>query len=355
MSSPLVRVFDHSRREVASLMPTLESVSWILNDVGQSKFFVPYTEDDCTTDILAIGNFILFEWAYPEKYTLPSFGGVIDVPRSRGSNGVMLTAYTGERILSRFETEPQAVYSDRSAGNIFSDLITLAKIKHNPGLIEGAIFDSGDILYKEWNSISLLDVTRGLVEETGEDFDFTPTVAAGMLAFTYNWYLTKGRDVSENVLFAEGVNAGAPILDEQGPIVNRVKVYGAGSTWDANRLQSPVTGDDTSLADYGYRESSFIDQTSKDQDTVNAAAAQYLEDHKDPVTRLSLEGVTDKAPGRWRDFDLGDVVSVDVCARGAAGGWRIKDKYRIMGMQWTPDNTLRLDLLLAITPEWELL
>lgn len=352
MSGPLLRVFDYARREIASLMPDVQSVSWVLNDVGQAKFFVPYTDDDCTIDVLGIGNFILFEWAYPEHYALPTFGGVIDVPRSRGSNGVVLTAYTGERLLSRFETAPQAVYSTLSAGNIYAALIEAAKVKNNPGLIQGAIFDSGDILSKEWNSASLLDVTRGLVAETGQDFGFIPSVAGGVLSFTYNWYLTRGSDVSEKVLLAEGVNAGAPALDEQGPIVNQVRVYGAGSTWDAKRLKSPIINDDTSLADYGYRETSFIDQGSKDQTTVNAVATRYLADHKDPVARLSLEGIVDKAPGRWRDYDLGDVVSVDVCTRGAAGGWRIKDKYRIMGMQWNPDNTLRLDLMLAVASDW---
>lgn len=338
-----MRIFDSGLRELAFLMPTVQSISWVLNDVGQAQFFVPYTDPDCTTDILSIGNFILFEWSNPEHYALPIFGGVIDVPRSRGSNGVILTAYTGERILSWFETGVQDSVTDVTAGNIYRNLVEATKLKYSAGLVEGEIYDVGDVWSKEWTNSKLLDVTRSLAFDAGHDFDFTPSVTGGTLSFEYNWYASKGMDVSDKVVFAEGVNAGEPILDEQGPIVNQVTIYGAGNVWDDTRLTG-MDNDGQSLSDYGWREASSISQESKNQAAVTSAASQYLSEHKDPIGRLSLDGVVDKAPGRWRDFSLGDIVGVDAAVRGMAGGWRIQSKYRIVGMQWHTNNTMRLNL-----------
>ncbi len=344
MAGPLIRVFSSGRQELASLMPAVQSVSWILNDVGQAQFFVPYTDKNCTTDILSIGNFVLFEWVYPEHEDLPIFGGVIDIPRSRGIGGVVLTAYTGERILSWFETGAQEEVANLSPGNMFKEFVGATKIKYSAGLVEGDIYDDGSALTKEWTIAQVLDVVRTLAQDSGQDFGFIPSVTGGTLSFEYNWYLSRGRDVSDKVLFAEGVNVGTPILDEQGPIVNQVTVYGAGNVWDGTRLTGKAN-DDESLSDYGWREASLISQESKNEADVILAARQYLSDHKNPLGSLSLGDVTDKEPGRWADFALGDRVSLDVCARGKGGGWHIQDKGRITGMQWMPNNTMRLNIL----------
>ena len=343
MSTPLVRIFSTGRKELASILPTVQSVSWVKNEVGQIQFYVPYTDSNCTTDILSVGNFILLEWVYPETEALPVFGGVIDVPRSRGANGVVLTAYTGEWLLGWFETAARDSLDGFFPGTMYKELIESSKVKYNPGFIEGSIYEGGDFLTKEWSRNSVLSVIRNLAVETGQDFNLTPTALGGTLSFEYNWYNRMGYDVSDKVLFAEGVNVGEAILDEQGLIANQVTVYGAGSVWDTTRLQFTAT-DTTSVSDYGWREISLVDQDSRDLTTVIQAAKQYLSDHKDGIPRLALTGVTDRAPGLWKDFSVGDIVSVDVALKGAIGGSRIQDKRRIVGMLWSPDNTMRLSL-----------
>lgn len=333
-----VFIFDRSGNLLADIQPQLNEVTWRLNDVGQTQFFLSYKDPRCTPDNLRYGNLCLFRFGNG----LPDWGGVIDPPRAIGPDGVRATAYTGERLFYFRQTPTTLDYTSVSPGYIYSDLIARLNADEPTVLITGDIYTGGTTRSITYHGQNMLTIIRELAANSGEDFAVNPYYSGTMSLEGY-WYETRGTDKNGEVLFAEGLNVGRGNLDEQGRIVNELTFYGAGNTWDGNRLSSTQIDAD-SLNQYGLRQFSQVKGNIKDQGTLDEDATQNLGVIAAPQTRLTVEGVVNCDPASFASYDIGDIVRLELFLRGG-DAWAEQGNWRIIGRGWQPGNdTLRLEL-----------
>lgn len=333
-------IFDRSGSRLADITPHVRNVTWRLNDYGDATMFLPYHDLKCTRQILSYGNLILMQF----YGGMASFGGVIDDPRSRDGSGVTFTAYSGERIFYRRETATNLDYTLTPPGSIYLDLINSINAEESTVLAPGDIYAGGTGVTREYHNEIVLDVLRNLVADTGEEFAVVPVLQlSGKLRFDCHWYEKRGKDKTGSVLLAEGFNFDEAVLDEQGPIINKLTLFGGGIAYDDNRLMS-TAANTTSKNNYGLRQRSFIRSEIKDQSTLDDAVQSRLDVVSNPRVRMTLNGVIDTAPSRFKDYDVGDIVNVQAHSRGGNEWGILNEHWRVIAREWSPSNTCRVEL-----------
>ncbi len=329
-------IFNRDGALLAAVRPEIEYACWRLNNVGRVKFSLPYTDSKCTADNLRPGNRLLLRF----ENGLPDWGGVIDLPRRRTSTGVTVTAYTGEWLLGWRYTAKGRYFSSTAPGVIFDTLISEENAEYPTGITTYDYYGAGTGRTIEYHYHQLLKRCRDLARLTGNDFQIEPHYDGGKLTFRSHWYERRGSDLSNQVVLVDGVNADV-VLDEQGPIVNRVILVGSGSTWGGERIDS-IAEDAASRAEYGYREWAEVQGGVKQQATLDANAAMLLEEMAYPRDRFSIYALN-RAPALFAAYGVGDVVGVqaffksrDFCYDGAV---------RMVAREWMPQwNMCRLEV-----------
>ena len=331
-----VLIFDRAGSLLAEIEPDLQSVSWRLNRVGKAKFSMATSDPKCTPDNLRPGNRILISFANG----LPAWGGVISLPRRREPGRITVTAYTGEKLLDYRVTAKSRYFDQAQPGYIFQTLIQEANAVWQTGIEIGNVWLGGTPRTIECHYTNILWRIRKLASLTGHDFAILPEYANGTLKFKAYWWERRGDDIQNSVWLIEGANvAGDPILDEQGPIANHVVLAAQGNTWGDERLTA-TEQDNESINEYGYRE--YAEVTSvKDQATLDANAEEVLATMAWPRNRITLSA-TDESPAQFADYDIGDIASVHLFL--SDGHWAFDAPVRIIGREWRPDNTCRLEV-----------
>lgn len=329
-SDTIFRVFDQAGRELTQIIPGMQSVSWVLNEVGQVLIFLPFTDPKCTPGNLKLANRLLVQFGSG----LPDWGGVFDVPLTITSTGVGVTAYSAEHILN-WRVTPKNFSALSTPGTIYKELIDAANSESTTGIEIGTIHTGGASKQYMYNYARMLDQIRALSRDSDNDFVILPRLSGGKLVFDADWYESRGRDVTRDVLLSDK-NALVTNLTQAGSIYNRIYVMGAGSTWGTER-PAGIVSDDTSKNQYGFRELAQTNSSISGISTLNANAEAILTQVKQPSERLSLTA-TNEAPGTFANYDIGDTVRVHVNWKGG-DAWATKGIFRLRSRQWNPDNT----------------
>lgn len=328
-------VFDRNGRLLAEIEPELQHAYWRLNNVGRAKFGLPYTDPKCTQDNLRPGNRLLLQF----ENGLPDWGGVIDLPRRRTSTGVVVTAYTGEWLLGWRYTKKGRYFSDQVPGYIFSTLISEENQEYPTGIIPYGYYGGGTERTVEYHYHQLLKRCQDLAKLSGNDFLVQPRYTDGQLLFRAFWYERRGADLSDKVTLIEDVNADIE-MDEQGSIVNRVILVGAGSTWGSDRIDS-IAEDANSRAEYGYREWAEVQGGVTEPSTLDANAAELLDEMSYPRDRYSVYALN-QAPALFSAYDVGDIVGLQAFL--SSSEFYSETDVRLIAREWTPYNVCRLEV-----------
>jgi hypothetical protein len=339
--SDAVRVSLYGRqtgRLLAYVEPALEMVNWRLNNVGMARFFLPFADGACTPTNLALGNRVLIEFSNG----LPDWGGVIDVPRRIDSNGVTVTAYTGEKLLDWRVTPKARYFSQQTPGTIVQTLLQEENGIWPTGVSVGDIWTGGTARTLEYHYHDLLRRIQDLqrLSEYG-DFDVTPNVSGGVIAFAFNWYETLGQDRSGSLVLIDGHNVGQVVLDEQGPLASHVRLAGEGSTWGDERPTSEAVN--TATRDqYGYREYAEVQSGVKVQATLDANVEALLAAYATPHEAYSLRDALNRAPALWADYDVGDTLALQAFPDTL---WAVEDTIQVVAREWRPDGLCQLEVI----------
>lgn len=317
-SYALILAADERGVVVGELRGTLSSLSWQLNDVGQAQLTVA----PAAADLVEFGNQLL---VYLDN-GLPTWAGVVDPPRSRRYGSVEVTAYSGERLLLHRLTGRNRVFTQANAGAVVRQLLAE---QAGPAVVEVGVVDiDGAFLTVAYHYEDLLTVLQdGLVGIA--DFDVTGMVVAGRIRFRLNLYRRRGRELA-NIWLLEGHNAALEV-EEQGPIVNEWLTAGAGNTWgDAGRVYG-YARDAGSAPRYGLRQDSRVYSGVRDQATLDALTGAELAGSAEPYMAVSGEAIN-LPPARFGDYDIGDVVGVEVYSAAWSG------RRRVVGREFQASN-----------------
>lgn len=134
---------------------------------------------------------------------------------------------------------------------------------------------------------------------------------------------------------AQPVRFGANLLDltrgySQQELVTRVYAYG--KAVDGVRITLPAPGyiqDADAVAEYGIIGRTVTFNDAEDQTTLAAKAAEYLAEHKSPVSSFSIKAVDLSATGRGWDSEIVDTstwhvggsLNVESAPHGISGSW----------------------------------
>jgi len=326
-------IFDRAGWKIAEMEADLQSVSWRLGQTGRVKFGVDYGNPAATIENLRPGNRVMVQFANG----LPDWGGVLDVPRSRVSTGLGLTAYEADWQLGWRVTGVDEQFATTSPGGIVSTLLGNANGVAATGVAMGDTY-TGGAQGREYHYDGLLSAVRGLA--AGYDYAVVPKHQAGRLSFLLHWYQRRGRDLRGSVLLAEGHNVGTVTLDEQGPLYNRVIAVGGGTTWAERPIEQ--ANDLDSQYFYGLREYVIMQSSITDEATLQELAQAALDEGKHPRVRGTLNGVVNRNPSPFADYDIGDIVTLQAFL--ARGAWAFDEPVRVLAREWSPEGVCTVEV-----------
>jgi hypothetical protein len=332
MSFARLLIGDKSGTILAELSPDIGSVSWRLNKVGKVDFTIATIDDKAIVDNLKFGNRVLIEF----ENGLPSWGGVIDVPRKWDGAQIACKAYSGAHLFKYRITDKGRYFSGVSAGAIFQSLILETNAVEDTGIVIGDIYSAGSNHSPDYHYKNLLDIfQKSLINRLStSDFDFLPSESGGRIIFTANFFESKGFDKT-NWALVDGANLTRVRLIEQGPIVNDWDLAGEGTGWGAERITANEQNTD-SINTYGLRQGSKIYADVSIQSTLDTHAVNLLDDSENPYNIFELE-VADKEPARFADYDLGDTITLLAPDYGFGG---TNTTVRILDRSYDPSSGL---------------
>ncbi len=314
MSEIRITVGNPKGYTIAELTPQIERVSWRVNKVGKATFSMAISDSKVTSTNLNYGNRVYIDF----DNGLPAWGGIIDVPRTWKNGLVICTAFSGMQLFKYRITGKTRIFDSFPAGVIYQSLVQEANDAEDMGIQIGSIWQGGGGKSQEYHYQNLLSIFQEHLTRkvsTG-DFDVVPTLESGRIIFTANFHDNQGK-VNTNVVLAEGENLADIQLTEQGPIVNDWLMAGAGQDWSDDRLTAQEI-DDTSRADRGLRQDSRVVNDITTQGDLDAHAANYLSESKDPYNIFRLEA-KNVDPAGFGAYALGDTVSLVAPSYGFGG------------------------------------
>ena len=335
------RVFDRSNKQIAEIEPAWEHLAWRLNNKAQGAFWMRMDDPLCTPTILRLGHRVYAEF----DNGLPAWGGVIDIPRKRKPGLVRVTVYTGERLLDWRRTAQNRTFGQQPAGYILRTLVEEENTETATGVTVGEVYTGGVGRSTEYHYHDLLARIIDLCRLSGYDFAVLPTIGDdNRIVFSVNWYQRRGRDLTNSVWLVDGQNVKDPVLDEQGPLANRVILVGDGTTWGDDRTVS-IKEDTTSRNLYGYREHAEVQTGVSNPETLEANAIALKERMARPYNIVTLSALNQE-PGKFEAYGIGDILQAELFTDYA--DWHYSGPVRVIAREWRPNNVCRLEV-----EEWD--
>lgn len=310
--------------------------SWVLNGIGHANITIAKTDPACTATRLKFGNRILIQ-----EDDMGTWGGIILPPRSWAASPVQFTAYTIEQLLKDGRYPAASSYSGY-AGGIFEDLIASANATEDTLINFGYAYEGGES-WTEETTESVYNAMTSIAKRTGQDWEIEPSIdSIGNIQWTAYWRLSRGQDLSESVVLEEGKHfelAGGPLLVEQGPIYNSIKLVafdGVGST------TTVMAEDEDSIALYGALQGLF-NKTVPTGYTAQTYCDHLLSVHKQPRKTFKLAVINDDVD-TLGSIRLGNTVTIRLVTYGFTGnGLGLKTQVRILAIEADErDSTLTL-------------
>jgi len=289
-------------------------VTWRLNEAGSATLRVKRGSAAFAREILEPGARIYVEF----DNGLPTWGGVLDLPRKWSPGMVEIRAHTIERLLAfQMTTKTRGFYGD-VVGSIFSHVLEEADSRASIGLTLGTVWMGGALHYPRYHFRDVMWVVNDSVRAMETcDYRFVPYLDDdGRIMFRAELYEQLGDDKRETVSLIEGANVADASLTEQGDIVNRVAVVGSGATWG----ERPVVWgtEETSRRRFGLREGMVAPSDVTQTPTLDRYADNAIQESAYPHTLAALT-VADIRPARFADYDVGDIVQVVLPSFGFDG------------------------------------
>lgn len=298
--------------------------SWMIGQYGRMNFTIPVISEKCRERFLQFGNLILIDH---EK--LPSWGGVLDTPRTWGNNRVEMTAYTAEYLLKYRNIGFTDIKT--TAGAMFKQCIDIANKVAETRLIKaGPIDESGTAINFELRNENIYDFAKKKITEAGYEWRIVPTVDNNRLLFEASLY--KKFEVFTNMVLAEGYNVekNDSVLIEDGDIYNQYLGFGKGTSWLARYKYT--TMDFESQSKYGYREKAF-EVNDSNKSNIEKYTEEEMAKTKAPQKKFDISALD--FGDTWKYLDLGALMKVELSVCGFNGDKLGTDAdIRIIGMSY---------------------
>ncbi len=324
-----VLIGDRFGRIIAEAVAGVGGVSWILNGIGKTTLALPASDPKATATNLQIGNRVYIEM----DHGLPVWGGVIDLPRVWSGGTITVTCYDIAHLLEYRCTGKNDAFYEQPAGVVFRELLEREELQDPLGIVPGSIWMGGHPHWPRYHYKSLwyvLDYSLRRMERC--DFRFVPYLDNGYIRFRADLYQVAGMDKSAAVALIEGRNTAAGLrMEEQGGVINQHHAVGEGSTWGPERLVVAAR-DAESIATYGLRETGKVYSGVSMPATLEMHARSVLDTNSSPRRIFSFE-VTNDVPGRFADYELGDVVS---CVLPSFGFGGFDGTVRVLAREYVP-------------------
>lgn len=321
-------VADITGTVLTEIKPRLEKVSWVLNDVGGLSFVMAKTDPKLQERYLRFGNRVFLEF----DNGLQAWGGVLTGAREWSESEVAIEARSGKELLRWRQTGRNQVFSGATAGTILQTVLSEANAAASTRLETGTIYRGGVGYSLEYHYDNLWDVAQELTDLSGVVVDVTAREEGGVVIFSVNLYERKGAD-RPGVALVEGANVVAARLRDVDSIVNSLRGATDGSGWgDADRLYgSAISNESAALHDLreGFQAIKVAEQSALD-----AALRVNLAELEWPTRVVALQ-VTNRAPGEFREYDLGDAVTVSLPTYGFGG---TRGQFEVRAREFFPDE-----------------
>lgn len=325
-----ISIYDRSGIYIAEIDANFRR-TWTLSGEDTGEFEISKEDAKAMHDYLRFGNLI-----YVEHNKLPSWGGVIDPPRTWTHNSIKVTAYSGEHLL-KFAHLDKTVKITASPGTTISSLLGYMNI--NTRIIPRNISGDGAELKSEFHYDSVYDAIAEICELGDFEYVVAPGTINNKLVFYIDVMPRYGIGNYSNIKLLEGKNlslSDEPIIEE-GPIQNVITGYGSGSTWTNKKISTAT--DSESIAEYGHRYAT----TSIDQDTVvnvEKGTTSYLTEYSTPRQVFDLNIID--VDGTYEDVGLGNRYDIEFYTVGFSGNeLGLSTTARIIGMTYE-DNEAEL-------------
>jgi len=321
-----IRIFDKSGNTLqGGEIDALVDRSWVLNGIGQANITIAKTDAACTASILKFGNRILIQ-----EDDMGSWGGIILPPRSWSADPIQFTAYTIEKLLEARYTSASSYTG--YAGGIFEDLISSANATEDTLIDFGTAYEAGES-WTEETTDNIYKVMAAIAKRTGQDWAIEPGIdSVGKIEWAAYWRASRGQDLSDSIVLEEGMHfeiANGPLLIEQGPIYNSIKLVaynGVGST-------TTVTASDTdSIAEYGTLQGIF-NETVPTGYTAQTYCDYLLSIYKQPRKTFKLAVINDEVD-TLKSIRLGNTITIRLVTYGFTGnGLGLETQVRILAIE----------------------
>ena len=321
-------VADLTGTVLTELRPRVEKVSWVLNDVGQLSFVMAKTDSKLQERYLRFGNRVMIEF----DNGLPAWGGVITGGREWSDSEVAVEAWSGKALLQWRTTARNRTFSGATLGSILQTVLSDANAVASTRLDVGTIYLGGAGYSLEYHYANLWDVAKELVDLGGVVVDVTAQEEGGVIRFGVNLYERKGAD-RPGVALVEGANVVGARLRDVDSVINTW--YGAtdGSGWgDGDRLYGSAASSE-SAALHDVREG-FLAVKVAEQSALDAALRAQLARTQWPTRTVALQ-VTNRPPGEFSEYDLGDAVTVSLPTYGFEG---TRGLFQVTAREFFPDE-----------------
>jgi hypothetical protein len=224
------------------------------------------------------------------------------------------------------------VYSNAAPGEILRNLMTAANAEATTGITLGTIYSQGQRYSLEYHYSSLADAAEALAELVGGVVEVLASESGGQVRFTLNFLERKGVD-RPGVALVEGANVTAARLRDEDTIVNAF--YGAtdGSGWgDGDRIFASWSSVE-SIALHDLRQA-FTVYKADDQASLQASLQAQVGVLQWPARNVALQ-TTNRPPGEFAEYDLGDAVTVVLPTYGFGG---TRGTFKVLAREFFPDE-----------------
>ena len=321
-------VADLTGTVLTELKPRLEKVSWVLNDVGQMTFALAKTDPKLQERYLRFGNRVFVEF----DNGLPAWGGVIRGGREWSESEVAVEAWSAEAVLGWRVSGRNRTFAGASLGSVLQTVLAGANAVASTRLEIGSVYLGGAGYSLEYHYSTLSDVVADLIDLGGVVVDVTARESDGVVIFSVNLYERRGRD-KPGVALVEGANVVGARLRDEDTVVNAQ--YGAtdGSGWEEmSRLYgSAISAESAAMHD--LREA-FEPVKVTEQSALDAALRARLEKTLWPTRAVAVQ-VTNRPPGGFAEYDLGDAVTVRLPSYGFGG---TRGMFQVAGREFFADE-----------------
>lgn len=294
-----VQVADASGRLVGTVLGWIERIGWQLNEAGRLWLTVPGNTDP---RLIQPRNRIIVEF----DSGLPLWGGVIDWPARSKNGAIVVTAYSGEVLLTWRAVGRGRYFRRVTVGHIFESVLREAT---RPELVKvGAVWQGGELHSPSYHYRTLdYIIGQSVLRLEPCDYAVVPRLEAGRIVFYAELYRRRGRET--DVVFHPTTNAANMTFEDQGPVYTDVLVAGAGSGWGSDsRIYSRATSE-TAARRYGLRERPEVRSDVSVQSTLDAYAESVLVTNQAPYTSVELDALN-AGPWGFGSWQVGDSVLV---------------------------------------------